>query len=128
MMPAGAFSAVLACGPCSLLVAFLRVVMKPRTNQAFGRRPRQHRNNDARLEGKGRRARPRRNDALTRCDAWLSCRTMPRNEPPQTTDKASRAPARKRKSRAETTPEAVKPAPTAEERQRIRDRAAASEG
>jgi len=54
--------------------------------------------------------------------------TMPHNEPTQTTDKATQAPVRKRKTRAVARTEVVKPAPTADERQRIRDRAAASDG
>ena len=54
--------------------------------------------------------------------------TMPHNEPTQTTDKATPVPGRKRKTRAEARSEVVKPTPTAEERQRIRDRAAASDG
>jgi hypothetical protein len=53
---------------------------------------------------------------------------MQQNEPTQTTDKATKVPVRKRKSRALTNAEVVKPLPTAEERQRIRDRAAASDG
>ncbi len=74
-------------------------------------------------------AEDRRARSLTWGDAMAySAATMPHNEPTQTTDKATPAPARKRKSRAETRAEAVKPAPTADERQRIRDRAAASDG
>jgi hypothetical protein len=51
---------------------------------------------------------------------------MPQKEPTQTTDKATKAPVRKRKSPARAA-EVVKPLPTPEERQRIRDRAAASD-
>jgi hypothetical protein len=54
--------------------------------------------------------------------------TMQQNKPTQTTDKATEAPVRKRKSRARATAEVAKPVPSAEERQRIRDRAAASDG
>jgi len=53
---------------------------------------------------------------------------MQQNEPTQTPDKATEAPARKRKSRARAGSEVVKPPPSADERQRIRDRAAASDG
>ena len=53
---------------------------------------------------------------------------MPHNEPSQTTDKPAKVPVRKRKNSTEARSEVVKPAPTADERQRIRDRAAASDG
>jgi len=52
---------------------------------------------------------------------------MQQNKPTQTSDKATEVPVRKRKSRARAT-EVVKPPPSADERQRIRDRAAASDG
>ena len=53
---------------------------------------------------------------------------MPQNERKPTSDKAIEVPVRKRKSRTDATSDVVKPLPTADERQRIRDRAAASDG